>query len=196
MFQQISGGKGSFDVNQLLGFAGQLMQMKGPASAMPRQRQRQQSLFDRLPKPPISLPFGPSSSAANPASGTTPTHGTTSGSTTNTVLQMNLNEAMDQGYVTARFGNNTRSVGTTMLLRLFTTEKSADKKLTVHLNPGNRIIPKNRIYTPVRVLSFDATHPKSFTIGRSGASYWPIRVSREKGDGRVPQGYVEFRIVE
>ena len=199
LFQQITGGKGSFDVNQLLGFAGKMLQMKaGPQSAMPRQPQRQPSLFQRLPKPPFQLPFGSdaSSSGTNSSNSGTGTNATTSGSTTNTALQMNLNEAMDQGYVTARFGNNSRSAGTTMQLRLFATEKSTNKKLTLHLNEGTRIIPKNRIYTPVRVLGFDRTHPNSFTIGRSGASYWPIRVSRERGDGRVPLGYVEFRIVE
>lgn len=201
LFQQITVGKGSFDVNQLLGFAGKLMQMKsGPQSVMPRQPQKQPSLFQRLPKPPISLPFGPNSTGSSEGSGEgttgSSTNATTSGSSTNTVLQMNLNEAMDQGYVAARFGNNSRSAGTTMQLRLFATEKSSNKKLTLHLNEGTRIIPKNRIYTPVRVMGFDHTHPNSFTIGRSGASYWPIRVSREKGDGRVPLGYVEFRIIE
>lgn len=196
LFQQITGGQNSFNVNQLLGFAGQLMQMKGnPQAVMPRQPQRQPSLFQRLKPPPIKLPFGSGSAATAATTNTASTNASSSGSSTNVALQMNLNEAMNQGYVNARFGSNTRA-GTTMQLRLFATEKSSNKKLTLHLNPGARIIPKNRIYTPVKVVGFDGAHPNSFTISRSGASHWPIRVSRERGDGRVPLGYVEFRIVE
>ena len=182
LFRQITGGRSSFDVNQLVSFASRMLQPGGQSQMQPKGGNPVQSLFQKLKRPPFKLPQLPFSDNAGTNSYSTNSAGTNStASSTNTVstLQLTLANALDQGYVTARYGSNRRKPGSTFLLiRVTPTEKASGKSLKLMLDAGATLIPKSRIYTPVRIRSFSASHPSIYKLGSSGdAGYWPISVS-------------------
>lgn len=203
LFRQITGGKSSFNVNQLLGFASRMMKSPGSPPPMPSPGQNPaQSLLQKLKKPPMKLPRLPfeaaaANAAAAYATNTTSTN-TTSTNATVANLQMTLAEAMNQGYVSARFGSNRRTgASTSLLIRVSPTAKASGKNLKLMLEERTLIIPKSRIYTPVQIMGFSNAYPSVYSLGTSGnSSYWPIQVSLMDAGKRIPLGYVDFTLRE
>lgn len=201
IFQQLGGRRGSFDLNQLLGFANKLM--GGPQSKSPQQG-GMKSPF-KLPgglKPPFQLPKFPPFNASystnsSDTNNTASTNASSSGSSGSSA-EMSLGYAMSEGYVTVKFGSSDRrDPESNLRLKVSRTSKASDRDIKLALRAGAILSPTRKSYSQVKINGFSDVYPRMFTLPKSSDSnYWDINAKRLSQTRRLPFGYIDFSLSE
>ncbi|MFT6619306.1 MAG: hypothetical protein ACJASX_002205 [Limisphaerales bacterium] len=173
--------RGSFSLQDFLNF-----QRTGP--------QVFQTLLRELKAPPSLMPPASSVFGGNFPTGAPGTGTNNTATSTKETKRIALNDAIEEGFVTARFGGAHYRGGIyPHYFQVKRTKASAELNLELTIEAGTIVQPIDRNYSGVRIKGFTSECPKVFRMDDSNTGEkWSLSVEATNPDRRRPRSFLPF----